>query len=258
MADIETPVEVGFAEFISRLMSDVFDSVINSQVDQEQRYAELLNATALPPDRYAALYISSAEVAAEACLRFPPRATDGNQTSAVYDGAPYSAATGDAEENPPVFLQTGLRLGKDMLEQVGDQLSLNARAVAAILQALQLQLAEQQINVARQLLARGIPRVIVDSGRINGKLTFNLTKTTSTPDTTPGPAPGTPAPSPAPAPQPLPRINIPQANLFTAQRARILPNVRFLVKQADDRSPQASQLTTNVYGEVEITFKTVT
>src|SRR5207247_2157243 len=37
-----------------------------------------------------------------------------------------------------------------------------------------------------------------------------------------------------------------------------LPDVRLVVRQADDRSPQASTIQANVYGEVDVTFKTVT
>ena len=41
MEDIPKPIEVGFAEFIAKLVSEVFDAVVTSQFDQEKRIAEL-------------------------------------------------------------------------------------------------------------------------------------------------------------------------------------------------------------------------
>jgi hypothetical protein len=116
-------------------------------------------------------------------------------------------------------------------------------------------LALVRLSILREMAARGIPRIQVDSGRINGKMTFHLLEENSAGTTEGGASAsignlGAVAKSGSLSNSALKSLLLPQA--------RILPNVRFLVRQADERAPTSSQVTANVFGEVEITFKTVT
>jgi len=260
MADIETPVQVGFAEFIARLMSEVFDSIITSQVDQEERYAQLYATVALDEQAYARQYIDPADVAAEVSVLFPSRKQDKDNTSAIYEGSPYFPGREDQTESPPVMAVIGLQLAEETLVKEGKNFFLAPSAVAAVHGQVQVQMATKHLEIARQIISRGLPRVVVDSGRVNGKLTFHLTES----------SPGQPAESAAAEPiaaaektgeSPMERIYATAdsaKSVFALPRVRILPNVKLLVKQADDTSPQSSQVNANVYGEVEITFKTIT
>lgn len=245
----DTPIEVGFAEFIARLMSEVFDSVITSQVDQEQRYATMYAAASLTTDEFRRQHIGDDDINAELSHLFPPRPVDKDRPHMIWTKSPYAPAKGEAEENPPVFAQAGVRLTKQDLAEGDGGLLLGPSAVQKISEAVAMALAEGQLNIAKHLVSRGLPRVVVDAGRINGKLTFNLT-TNSQPQEV---AASTPRTSVAAS-----RLNILTNSLFSLPKARILPNVKVMVKQADATSPQSSQVKANVYGEVEITFKTVT
>ncbi|MDD5759251.1 MAG: hypothetical protein PHI06_09230 [Desulfobulbaceae bacterium] len=246
---VDTPVEVGFAEFIARLMSEVFDAVITSQVDQEQRYAMMHVAASLSAAEYRNQYISDDDVDAELRRLFPPRSVDNEHPHMIWEKSPYTPAKGEREEDPPVFATIGVTLDKRDIAEVDGGLGLGAGAVQKIIEAVAMTLAEGQLALSRQLVGRGLPRVVVDAGKINGKLTFNLTTNSSTPE----PVASTPR-----AAAVLSRLDIPQASIFSLPKARILPNVKLMVKQADATSPQSSQVKANVYGEVEITFKTVT
>ncbi len=262
MANVETPVEVGFAEFVARLMSEVFDSVITSQVDQEQRYAEMYAAAALSEDEYGRRNITDEDVAAELAGLFPPRREDEGRESAVYAGAFYQPAGPDESESPPLGAVLGITLNKKDLNEEDGRLVLNEAAVDFVVGAVRKLMAARLLGVVKQIMARGLPRVVVDSGRVNGKLTFHLTTGDESQADVDTDEPGFAAAAPvADVPRtamvrPLPFGNI--KNVFTIPRARILPNVKVMVKQADDRSPQSSQVKANVYGEVEITFKTIT
>ena len=246
---VDTPVEVGFAEFIARLMSEVFDSVITSQVDQEQRYATMYAAASLSPKEYQQQYIGEDDIQIELNRLFAPRPEDKDRPHMIYVKSPYRPGKGEEEEDPPVFDRTGVRLTKEDLEEGEGGWVLGPGAVEKITDRVALVLAEGQLVIAKQLISRGLPRVIVDAGRINGKLTFNLTTSSETPE----PVASTPK-----VPIASSRLNILTNSVFSLPKARIIPDVKVMVKQADSTSPQSSQVKANVYGEVEITFKTVT
>lgn len=260
MADVESPVQVGFAEFIARLISEVFDSVITSQIDQEQRYAEMVASAALTEDAYAVQQIGDSDVAAEIPSLFPPRQEDKDKPDAIYSGSPYLPDRKDQEESPPLLAVLGIKLSKENLTEEGGGLFLNQRAVDAVYEKVRRQMAAIHLGLVKQIISRGLPRVVVDSGKINGKLTFHLTESTlsqameSGTEKNAAVATETKIGSMARASV----LSGSTKSVFTLPRARILPNVKLMVKQADDTSPQSSQVKANVYGEVEITFKTIT
>lgn len=256
MADVETPVQVGFAEFIARLMSEVFDSVITSQVDQEERYAEMLAAASLSEAAYGSQQIGDADVRAEIETLFPPREIDKEQTSAIYARSPYTAASKEQPESPALLTTLNIKVTKDDVSKSEAGLLLTQAAVDRVENSVRLRLAARHLAIIRQIVARGLPRVVVDSGRINGKLTFHLSE--STQGQTGDGATLTGSTPTADLLTRTTRLTAATKSVFTLPKARILPNVKLMVKQADDQSPQSTQVTANVYGEVEITFKTVT
>jgi hypothetical protein len=259
MADVESPVQVGFAEFMARLMSEVFDSVITSQIDQEQRYAEILASSALTEEAYASQQIGDSDVQLEVSGLFPPRLEDKDEPSAIYSGSPYLPDEKNQAESPALFAVLGIKLTKADLTTAGEDLFLAQGAVDAVFEQVRIKMAQIHLGLVRQIIARGLPRVVVDSGRINGKLTFHLTESTQNQtmavetEENNISAMETTAASMAKASVRGADVK----SVFTLPKARILPNVKLMVKQADDTSPQSSQVKANVYGEVEITFKTI-
>ncbi len=260
MADVESPVQVGFAEFMARLMSEVFDSVITSQIDQEQRYAEMLASAALTEEAYASQQISDSDVAGEVSGLFPPRPEDKDKPSAIYSGSPYFPDKKNQIESPSLLAVLGIKLNKEDLMAEGEELFLTQGAVDAVSGHVRIKMAEIHLGLVKQIISRGLPRVVVDSGRINGKLTFHLTESTQNQalesETRETVAPGMEAKVGSMAKASV--LSASGKSIFTLPKARILPNVKLMVKQADDTSPQSSQVKANVYGEVEITFKTIT
>lgn len=260
MADVESPVQVGFAEFMARLMSEVFDSVITSQIDQEQRYAEMLASAALTEEAYASQQISDSDVEEEVSGLFPPRPEDKDKPSAIYYGAPYFPDKKNQIESPPLLAVLGIKLNKEDLMAEGEGLFLTQGAVDAVSGQVRIKMAEIHLGLVKQIISRGLPRVVVDSGRINGKLTFHLTESTQNQaiesETRENAVPAMEAKVGSMARASV--LGASGKSIFTLPKARILPNVKLMVKQADDTSPQSSQVKANVYGEVEITFKTIT
>ena len=178
--------QVGFAEFVGKLLSEVFDAVVTSQLDQRRRIDELVDSARLSEEEVASRFIDEAQVEAEIAA----------------EGLP---------DTPEV------------------------RA------AVRLRLARSYLAALRALVDRGAPQLVIDSGRMASKLTFQL-------------AASEPAPAPAffsTAPASLRRrFDLPAA-------ATAPPPFRLAVRQANDRAPQLSRLQVDVYGEVEVHFRTL-
>ena len=94
--------------------------------------------------------------------------------------------------------------------------------------AVRLALAHEQRQLLQNVLARGLPQIMVDHGRVNARLMFSLDEGAAE---SPSAAAGLPG-----------------------QRA----SLRLRATPVHARSPEFLRLQTNITGEVEITFKTVT
>lgn len=180
--------QVGFAEFVGKLLSEVFDAVVTSQIDQRRRIDELVEAASLSEEEVASRFIDDAQVdAAIAAEGLPPD---------------------DAE----------------------------------VREAVRLRLARSYLAALRALVTRGAPQLVIASGKVASKMTFQL-------------ASSEPAPVPVPAFSTAPailrrRFDIPRATSSP-------PPFRLAVRQASDRAPQLSRLQVDVFGEVEVHFRTL-
>lgn len=244
--ELLTPIEMGFAEFVAKLISETFDAIIMTHVEQEQQLADITQMVSQPLDTFARQVILDEEIETELTLLFPT--DDKERAHAVFVGAPYQPATEQLPENPPFRSLLGIELDEEDLQRG----KLTERAVAKIEQAVRLRLAAARYNALRQVVMRGVPRVIVDSGRINAKLTFRITLIEE-PEEEPPPSPPTPV---VPSVQTI--VGVAPLRRFTGlTRPFISPNVRLTVRQVDAKAPQTTQVRVDVFSEVEVTFKTV-
>src|SRR5215212_2629274 len=100
--------QVGFAEFVGKLLSEVFDAVITSQVDQRRQAVQLIETARLAPEEVAPRVISEAQLEEELVYLFPSE--DGGAPHDVYAGAPYSPAGPAGGEAPPFGSLLGVSL----------------------------------------------------------------------------------------------------------------------------------------------------
>ena len=254
--DILAPVTLGFAEFAAQLVSEVFEAVALAQMEQQARAAEIAATASLAPAEFAERFVTAAQVDAELAQLFPTAVE--KQIHAIFAGAPYTPAEKTIEESPPVLALLGIQLERSDYTvrrgEVTPPVILNGNGVQRIREAMRLRLASDRLLALRELVAQGIPRVLVDAGRVNAKLTFQVTQVTETDD----------APQPGRNPLLNPKLR-PLGSLtsgMTGQFGRtVIPpelrNVRLAVNQVSDRAPQTTTAETDIYGEVEITFKTV-
>lgn len=246
--ELLTPIEIGFAEFVAKLISETFDAVVIAQAEQEQQLADITQMVSQSLDTFAHQAILDEEIETELTLLFPT--DDEERPHAVFVGAPYQPATKDLPENPPFRSLLGVELVRGDFQRG----KLTELAVVKIKQAVRLSLATARYNALRQVVTRGMPRVIVDGGRINAKLTFRITLIEEPEEEQPPP----PSPPPPVAPLVQTIVGITPLQRFTGlTRPFISPNVRLTVRQVNDQAPQTTQVQANVFSEVEVTFKTV-
>ncbi len=237
MAD---PDQLGLAEFVAHLIRETFDAVITSQSEQEERIVELQRALTLSVEEYADHYITDEDADAQLAALFP--------NTVIEVGTAYTAGRKPPATESPSFQEVlGITIGpRDVTtSQRGStrgEKRLNARGLQRIRMAVNLQLAEAQLPLLHEMVNRGMPRILVDSGTINAKVTLQIEENT--------------APAPASTAKKVRGIALLSASALNLQR-KALP-YKMLVRNADERSPQATQVKANVYGSIEITFKTVT
>ena len=242
MANNPAPNELGFAEFISKLISEMFDAITTSQFDQEKRLAELAQATVFSVEEFGERYITDEQVYTELVSLFP--GDSAKYPTSVYTGAPYHPKKKSVDESPAIEQVTGVMLDKNDYGKKGESIVLKQSAIVKVSIAVRNQLARFELVAIKQILNRGVPRVVADAGKIRAKLTYEVLSTQE-----------------AAEPERIKRLVTPLRGVgsFTSfQKPSALSSFNLLVRQADERAPQTPNLKVDVFGEVEITFKTIT
>lgn len=220
-----TPISMELAEFFAKIVLDAFDGVRESMRLQEERQAEIAAAASLNGAEFAQLTVSDEELKSELVRLFPSP----DRPHGIYVGATYRSALEEGEtESPPLRALTGIQLERaDYVRPRGSaSFVLTETAVEKVLDAVRTRLGAQSQSVLRAALARGVPRLVVDSGKIGAKISLTLQSMAQS----------------------------------SAKAAFVVPrrDARLLVRMIDDRAPQNQQLRVDILSELEVTFKTVT
>ncbi|WP_334110391.1 hypothetical protein [Thermodesulfitimonas autotrophica] len=220
--------ELGFAEFTALLITETLEAVIAALLEQEKTVADFEQSLLLPPAEFGRRYLTEEHVRAELLCLFPdPRGREGK--SAVDPGAPYRPPTAEQDEDPPIFARTGYRMAKGDWEKGPEGFPvISAQGYEKVAGAVREVVALRQQESLRALIARGIPRVYIDHGRVAAKLTFRFEE----------------------------RREGKQAPGEIVYPGRPFP-VRLLVQPVNTRGPEFLTLKADVTSEVELTFKTI-
>jgi len=240
---ITTPVELGFTDFVGKLISDTFEAVLSSQANQEEQWLQMHQLLSLDLKAFGERVIDDNVLSAYMIDNFP----DGKGGHLIVSGNPYQRANPQrgVEELPAVNAVLGYQPTGKRLTSV---------EVSEIFSMVRTQFAEKQYNVLQALVNKGNTRVLVEGGKINAKMTFSILQVES--DENSG---STSSPSPTSPPQ-VDRNLVFQkrgTGYTSLVRAPELLNVHLFVKPTTDQDPQTSTVKANIYSEVEIHFKTV-
>ncbi|GAA0206198.1 hypothetical protein GCM10009123_12090 [Kangiella japonica] len=270
-----TPIDMGFAEFVAKLISEVFDAVVTSQAEQQEKFNELQELMILPQDSFIDHLLQQDsfiqqvdELLAE---HFP--ANNDDQLHAIYSGAPYQPASGNTPEFPAVFEKLGVKLSKS--DYHSKSKTLTDAGVLKIYRKAATPYAVQKRNIMTKLIEQGLSNIVVDSGKINAKLTFstniaNGDSAKENPDSQ-GKESNTSNASihslskgklHVATTSKLALTNklepIQPINRFVGiLKPNINKQVRLTVKPASNKSPQDVETKANIFSEVELNFKTI-
>jgi hypothetical protein len=256
MAQTLIPTDVGFAEFVSLLISETLESVLSTQISQEQQRQVLLDAATLDLDRFAASYVTEDDIDLLLIQLMP----DGEGSTMVVVGG----------ETPATIVLD--ELGISLHTRDTSDRTLTQTGVDRIRDGARMILGDQQQVALRESARRGIPRIVVNEGRIVVKLTFASfvvtdedfeddqtltdTKAASRAATSRRAAKIDPTGIPTTA---NPSVTVAARSVSTRYLARAIPDalkdVRLIVKPATAEDQATNRA--NVYGEVELHFRTI-
>lgn len=229
MAPERPPIELGFAEFVSQLVAETHQAVNAAQAEQARRHDDLVKAARLPLEEFARRFVPEATVERELRCLFPPRRP--GRPHGLVPGVRVVLRRGDRADLVAGALGLPVEGTPERKRAATRGVRLTRRDVAKIRTAVRERLAGAQLAALKESVARGMPRVLVDSGRITAKLTFRLQDVSRSGGDT------------------RRRLTIPLTPLPGAARA-----LRLVVRQVDPAQVVGSEAA--AVGEVEITFKT--
>ena len=238
MATGREPVDLGFAEFAAQLMAELHEALLVAQDEQEARRAKLAEMAAVPPEEFARRWVTQEHVETELVRLFPGRQSAAHRIRA---GLTYQAALGKRAETPAIQTKLGLRLTPRDVRVRGKVAELAPHGVKVIREAVRLRLAEARLKTLRRAASEGLPRLVVDSGRVNVKLSFRLADLGK-----------------AAARLPKKGLLVPLASLTGtgdpgAQRARY----RLVVRQVNEQTMPVPPTEGSGIGELDLSFKTI-
>jgi hypothetical protein len=218
-------IELGFAEYTSILILDVLKAILTANIEQEKQLRDLELLSKASP-AFLASTLSDEEIQSE-IVRLFPLASDVSGKSSVDAGESYSPGTKDIEENPPLFKTIGYSITPKDVQKNQKGLALTTEGNANIRKQVAFQMANRHLVALNTTLSKGIPRVYVDNGKINTKLTIKLQDSTNS------------------------KNSNATSILLPFSKSKII------VSPINGTKPEYLGLRTDIISEVEITFKTV-
>ena len=232
------PVDLGFAEFAAQVVAELHEGLLVAQNEQESRRAKLAELSSLPLEEFARRFITNEQVEAELIRLFP---AGRGKAHRIRVGASYVAKTAKHAESPAIQSKLGIQLTPQDLRVRGGRTQLAAKGVKNIREALRMRLAEPRLKTLRQAATQGIPRLVLDSGRVNVKLTFRLVE--------------------------LEKVGVRRArgslivpldtlvNILKAESPH--PRYQLMVRQVNEQTTSVSPTESSGIGELDLTLKTI-
>jgi hypothetical protein len=237
MANERKPVDLGFAEFAAQIVAELHEGLLVAQNEQESRRAKLAELSSLPIEEFARRFITNEQVEAELVRLFPARAGKAHRIRA---GASYVTKTLKHAESPPIQSKLGIQLTPQDLRVHSGRTQLTQKGVRNIREALRMRLAEPRLKTLRQAATQGIPRLVLDCGRVNVKLIFRLEELEK-----------------AGVRHPKSNVIVPLdtlVNILTAQSPR--PRYQLMVRQVNEQTTPSPTESSGI-GELDLTLKTI-
>jgi hypothetical protein len=234
-----TESQLDLTEFVSKLIHDTFNAIAISSKEQAEIYFEITRLASLDYETFKLKYITDAAVDEE-LLRYFPVTEETAHPHGIYEDAPYLFDLETGKETPDLSGSFSFETDKSQRKKS----RLTARTVENIREYVRDYLASQHYSAFKEIVKRGIPRVIIESGRILAKLSLKATEIEN--DDTETPETSATALSKS-------ALN---KSLLSRRIVNKISKTRVGVTLPDPGNT-TTQTTTSLWGEVEIKFRTV-
>ena len=164
--------EIGFPEFTTKLITDVFDSLVATNLRQTEAYTELLQQTGKSLTTF--INDTKDDIGGEMLLQFlahvsPPKDLDGEDPSLVKIGNELKAADVEAINNALAVTDAGITNDN----KVATAGNLTEAKVNSILDAVASRISADKYSLLKEMVKQGILRLVVENGDIETRLIFN-------------------------------------------------------------------------------------
>lgn len=156
--------DLEFAEFTAKLIGEVFDAIVSSNIRQQEAYAELLERVSLSVREFEAESVTEADAEAFLAERFP-----GAEPGTTSFAEGHEVTDAEAERAARLFESVAAELDLP-LPDAGD--TLDAAAVENLFRMASRRVAARRLGALREMVETGIIRTVVETGRIETRLEF--------------------------------------------------------------------------------------
>lgn len=163
--------EIGFPEFTTKLITDVFDALVSANIRQTEAYVELLQQVAKSLKDF--INDTEDDINGEQILQFlamvlPPDDTESGDATKVTDGETLTEDDATALNN--ALRVTDAEIPSD--NAVATAGALDQNGVNAIVDAVAKRIAASKYDLLQEMVKLGILRLVVENGLIETRLTF--------------------------------------------------------------------------------------
>lgn len=167
--------DIGFPEFTTKLVSDVFDTLIASNIRQQEAYVELLEATSESLSDFINKTrddIPPADLLPFLSAVLPPVPSDQSDPDELTKAVEGNTLTAADANTLNAALETPADAGINDNNRVAQAGDLNAAGVDAIMAAVANRLAVNKYQVLQQMVNQGALRLVIEDGTIETRLRF--------------------------------------------------------------------------------------
>jgi hypothetical protein len=159
--------EIGFPEFTTKLVTDVFDALVSANLRQTESFIELLQQTSKSLTDF--INDTRDDISGEQILQFLTAVLPGEgETGTTKVKVGETLVQGEADA-----LNTALTIPGESAGPPVPAGELTATTYSAILDAVANRIAANKYSLLREMVRQGLLRLVVEDGVIETRLTFN-------------------------------------------------------------------------------------
>lgn len=169
---------ITLTDFTSLLINEILGGIINSTIEQEKKILEIEKEAYRDLEDFQKKNISNIDIREELKYLFPIKIEKKNiNKTSVDHGQLYIPETENHTENPEIFSNIGYKMifEEDYYKVENENIyKITKLGYQRISNVVGLILARNQQIILKNLISKGFPKVLMNSGRINSKVIFSL------------------------------------------------------------------------------------